>query len=737
MKVSSSFTVGARLRARSLIARRFAVGCLVVLQTYGAYALGDNVGSLNTSGAVTVRTLLDIKDINGLALSPGSGQVVFQIREKDLLLNSYKQRWILLDLKNGNQTSYAGGHIIDPPRLDGIAKGVRNGDPRTFEPAWSPNGHHVAYIANTDGDYVLWVASRDGGEAQPASPKGRNLRSFAWSPEGDKVLYRTGPDKVALQQLRDEEGRRGFLYDERFVPARSRLPLWLRMPAGHENDVWVTELNSKGIREARLATDEEISMFGELSKNVEIEGKFPWPSASTRDKTWVAWIASTPGEGIRKWDSQLRAKPINGEDVLECSSPNCTAGIDEHGNGIWFRDLWWSSSGAKVYFAKQDSIGQYHLYEWSLNSDTVRLILKTAGNFNNKSMDRGLACEISEDDSLICIFETHTRPAHIVSVSTADGSMETLFDPNEFLSEFELPEPTRIQYTSPSGVEAWGYWVAPQGVSQGQRAPVVVIQYDCEGFALGGTGDEFPIYAFAATGIGVFCHDSFVNPKNFLIDMDRPARRLQRYKENVESINNGLDILVDRHGVDPKRIGITGLSNGSELLHYAIIHFPRRYAAAAAAGGMWDSALYAFTGRNWQIVSDEEGFGFPGTVNDRNSHMVSVLQNMDTIETPLLVQAAEYELIYALPQLTAFEQATKPAELIVFPDEGHIKRHPAHLYHLYHRYLQWMKFWLQGVESKDPVDPEQYERWRRMRDKHCANFKEKEIEEEPVYCESS
>ena len=110
---------------------------------------------------------------------------------------------------------------------------------------------------------------------------------------------------------------------------------------------------------------------------------------------------------------------------------------------------------------------------------------------------------------------------------------------------------------------------------------------------------------------------------------------------------------------------------------------------------------------------------------------------MDSIETPLLVQAAEYELIYALPQLTAFEQATKPAELIVFPDEGHIKRHPAHLYHLYHRYLQWMKFWLQGIESKDPVDPEQYERWRRMRDKHCANFKEKEIEEEPVYCESS
>lgn len=741
VKVCSLVILGRGLAAVKNAAHWFSVGLLVVLQTCSAAALGKTEqnhggGPIQANSSINVRKLLAIRDINGLSLSPSGDRLVFQIREKDIRLNAYRQRWISLDLKSGEQISYEGGEIIDPQRLDGIAKGVRNGDPRTFEPAWSPDGRHFAYIASTDGDYSLWVASRDSSEARSVSQRGRDLQSFAWSPEGDKLLYRTGPDKAALQKVRDAEGCRGFLYDERFVPARSRLPLWIKTPDGQETDVWVSELNSGNELKIRRATEQEIKTFDELSKTVEIEGEMPWLAGFSNDRTKVAWVASAPGDGMRQWDSRLRAKPANGGEIIECNSPECTAGYDENSNGVWFRDLWWSHSGTRLYFAKLDSIGRYSLFEWSLTSNTVRPILRTNGNFNYKSMDRGLACDINDNDSLFCIFETHTRPAHIVSISMVDGSMETVFDPNEFLAEVDLPKLTRIQYTSPSGVEAWGYWVAPQGVSEGKKVPAVVIQYDCEGFALGGTGDEFPVYAFAASGIGVFCHDSYVNQKNRIANMDRPMRRLQRYKENVESINEGLDLLIDKHSVDAKRVGITGLSNGSELMHYAIVHFPKRYAAAAAAGGMWDAALYAFSGRNWQKVSDDEGFGYSGSVRDRISHAVSVLENIDKIETPLLIQAAEYEFVYALPQITAYEQAVKPAELIVFPDEGHIKRYPAHLYHLYYRYLQWFRFWLQHEEVNDPVDPEQYVRWRKMREDHCASMKEEEIEDLPIYCES-
>ena len=60
----------------------------------------------------------------------------------------------------------------------------------------------------------------------------------------------------------------------------------------------------------------------------------------------------------------------------------------------------------------------------------------------------------------------------------------------------------------------------------------------------------------------------------------------------------------------------------------------------------------------------------------------------------------------------------KPVELIIFPDEGHIKRHPVHRYSIYARNVDWFNFWLRGVEDLDPIKAEQYTRWRRLRAMH-------------------
>lgn len=61
-----------------------------------------------------------------------------------------------------------------------------------FQPsiAISPDGSHVAFAANTSGQYDLWVAPLDGGEPrQLTDVDDRAVRSVAWSPDGTQLAF--------------------------------------------------------------------------------------------------------------------------------------------------------------------------------------------------------------------------------------------------------------------------------------------------------------------------------------------------------------------------------------------------------------------------------------------------------------------------------------------------------------------------------------------------------------------
>jgi hypothetical protein len=62
------------------------------------------------------------------------------------------------------------------------------------------------------------------------------------------------------------------------------------------------------------------------------------------------------------------------------------------------------------------------------------------------------------------------------------------------------------------------------------------------------------------------------------------------------------------------------------------------------------------------------------------------------------------------------KEQRKPVELIVYPEEGHIKSQPKHRYAIYQRNLDWFNFWLQDKEDPDPRKKDQYARWRALRD---------------------
>src|SRR5437879_9768253 len=81
----------------------------------------------------------------------------------------------------------------------------------------------------------------------------------------------------------------------------------------------------------------------------------------------------------------------------------------------------------------------------------------------------------------------------------------------------------------------------------------------------------------------------------------------------------------------------------------------------------------------------------------------SSLGTCGTVSPP--IETRLREVMEAVADYVSLEDAHKPVEMLVYPDEHHVKWQPAHKYAVYRRNLQWFQFWLQAKEVADPVDP--------------------------------
>src|SRR5882762_9489902 len=75
--------------------------------------------------------------------------------------------------------------------------------------------------------------------------------------------------------------------------------------------------------------------------------------------------------------------------------------------------------------------------------------------------------------------------------------------------------------------------------------------------------------------------------------------------------------------------------------------------------------------------------------------------------TPLLMQLADREMLYAMQTVASMTDQKKPFEEYIYPDEFHTKRWPAHRLTIYQRNLDWLAFWLKGEEDPNPAKTDQ------------------------------
>jgi len=295
-----------------------------------------------------------------------------------------------------------------------------------------------------------------------------------------------------------------------------------------------------------------------------------------------------------------------------------------------------------------------------------------------------------------------------------------LFNPNPEFDYLNLGKSERLHLTNGFGRHSLADLVLPVDYKAGERYPLIVVQYNTRGFLRGGTGDDYPIQAFANRGYAVL---SVSRPKMAALDSSHGnALALERGnlagfdqdKSSLSSIDAGVRLAIARGIADPHRIGITGMSGGATVAAYGLLHSDL-FAAAAMTQCCLDQTRSARVGP--AAARYFASVGYPKITDRADSFwsQVSLVRNARRIHTPILLQIADREYMSALPTYTALREVNAPIDMFVFPGEYHVKWQPAHRLAIYRRSLDWFDFWLLAKDSKAQNRQRDIKRWEVLR----------------------
>jgi len=210
------------------------------------------------------------------------------------------------------------------------------------------------------------------------------------------------------------------------------------------------------------------------------------------------------------------------------------------------------------------------LYRWRPGSGPPRRIFVTSDVISG--------CDLAGGD-LVCLRQGASVPPRIVRIDPGDGHMDMLYDPNPEYRSIRFGRVERLEWRNDRGLEVAGDLVLPPDYDGQERLPMIVTTYRSNGFLRGATGNEYPIHLFAAKGFAVLSldrppHVGAINPLNkdwqkLLAENDRDwgERRSMH-----SSVMTGVQRVIDMGIADPDRIGITGLSDGSSTVGFALIN---------------------------------------------------------------------------------------------------------------------------------------------------------------------
>ncbi len=675
----------------------------------------DSATDAANSLEVTVRDIIQVADLSGLSISPDGRFAAVRVDRADVATNSTSATWHLISL-DGTSHSIA---------VDGGNAMWDTYGPNPTRAVWC--GNSVYFRALHGEELAVWTADRNG-RLRKVTHDDANIFSFRLDPGCTQLFYLAGSSRAEIKAAERGEYANGVLITqdvdvasrlEDNLPYLGRMTTMRDSSLAGERPLLNSNANTKcrvvdlADGKARVPAPKEVSAYCPSPGSNYAPDQSIEPAATSGDRH-VVELPLPNAHSAKALRLALRSVGSN-RDVAICDKPECAFSDDLM---LATRSVAWQPHSDTVLFVTETPGGSTALQAWDTRSGTVRGIFQSPGLIGAESgSDRfhSVGCAIAARQAL-CTYAAAAEPPRLISIDLSSGQWRTVLDPNQALRAKRFGSIRYLHWLDRWKRRQTGVLVLPQGRSDATR-PLVITSYRCAGFLRGGIGANVPEHVLARYGIASLC----VNADKRYVVQPHPSGTVPKgqaanLQTTLDAWESASDLLVAQKLIDPKRIGVSGLSFTGEAVQYALTHSTHFLVGGAGHGSFTDPFTYYFpSGEIGDYLHNLYGVPLPGPNSRAFYGLVSPALNAARMNSALLIQTDENEFRFSIEYFYRLRMLHKPVEVYAFADEGHQFWQPLHRLVRNTRFVDWFRFWLTGYVDPDPEKRAEFARWSALR----------------------
>jgi dipeptidyl aminopeptidase/acylaminoacyl peptidase len=663
-----------------------------------------------TRRAITEHDVLRLRWVADPQISPDGRQVAY-----------------VLVTANGKDDRYEAS--IWTVGADGTAPRRLTRGPDDVAPRWSPDGGTLAFLRSLDKKPPqLWLLPLDGGEPRRLTNLAKGAAAAVWSPDGKRIAFTSTtlpgdtPDDTTRRSdvriiTRAEFRQDGSGWDD---PARAR-KIWVvpadsadagavgaravtRGPYDEDELAWSADgsrlrFTSDRVPEPYYA-DPDANVYaiaaegGPLDTVADIAGQINGAVASPDERTLAFTGFLNPPRRQSSTQTELfvwqdgRARSLTADYDFDVGDVILGDQRPPRG-GSGSAPIVWLPDGRSVISLTTEH-GRSNLVRFDVASGRREPV--TTGNHEIA------AYTATPDGSRFALTRSDpTHPLEVYLLDTGSRKLTRLTTHNDsLLAELALAEPEELWYRSFDGrrIHAWVY--RPPAFTPDGTSPFILNIHGGPHVAYGWSFfHEFQL--MAARGYVMLAP----NPRGSTSYGQEFANIIQYGfpGDDYRDLMAGVDTLVKRGWVDPKKLGVTGGSGGGILTNWTITRTDR-FAAAVAQRSIGDWSAFWYTADF--TLFRPSWFRSTPFQNPEEFLARSPVRYAERIRTPLMLIEGEADLRTPSGQggevmFRALKALRRPVVMVTFPSEPHgLSRigKPAHRVERLQHILNWFDKYL-------------------------------------------